>query len=969
MGREEVAMVGRFFRIALALAALSVGITFEAGAQIATGAITGAVIDNSGAMLPGVTVTLSGDRLIGGAQSQVTDSGGRYRFDRLPPGPYNVRFELAGFRPVQRQDIVVNATFTATVNEKLEVGQLQETITVVGESPTIDTKSNVQQTVMSQALLEGMPTGRDPWSVAKIIPGVQVSTYDVGGTQGMQQSGITSHGSNSDDKIFAIDGLNINWPGGGGGSTMVYYDQGMFEEVNYQTSAIPAEVAIGGVYMNMVTKEGGNAWRGDLKYYYAHACAPDRGCSSWQADNLNDQLRSYKNPDGSQFFLGGNPVTRQYDFNLSGGGALQKDHAWLFAALRDWRVDKQTLGARNPDGSFAIDDNRIRNYSGKLTYAAARNHKLGASWNYNWKERFHRRDTPPNFVEDKASYIQQQPGYSTQLKYTGILNSRAVFESGLGYMHGVFPLHYQNDVKPTDIRVVDNALSTACCAAQRNYDNPNSRIQFDNTFSYTANALGGSHVLKAGVQFARQYYREVWRVNGDQYIVFNNTQPNSVQIWNTPTAETSYARQVGYYVQDSWTLANRITLNLGGRLDTATGWYPDEEIAAGTFTQARHITGRTVTNQMLGVWRLGLVYDAVGDGKTALKANYSRYGNQVGIDRVTSVHPSVLSSGTRTWTDRNTDRIPQADELGAFSGFSEQNTRYARADGPDWPRSDEITAGVERQLARNVRVGAMYYHRSNRNQIGTRNVKVPSTAYTAVTIPVPTPSTDPSATKGPGGTATVYNLDSAFFGSAFIDNVRDNDPYLDTDYDGIEFTASKRFSDKWQLLAGLTIGKNTGGITGTGQLSSADLNDLNNTTHPTGIVGNDSKYSMKVSGTYVFPYNISISGSLLWNQGYPYVSTFNVTRTQVATLTRASQTVFLSARGDERFKDVVMGDVRISRPFRFGQGRQISPQLDLFNLGNAATVVGFVSGVGRNYLYPSEILAPRIARVGLAVSF
>src|SRR5213075_376891 len=196
---------------------------------------------------------------------ETTDATGSYRFDRLPPGSYRVKFELQGFRSIDRADVAVSAAFVATVNAKLEVGNLAETITVTGESPTVDTKSNVQQTVMTQEILEGVPTGRDPWSVAKIIPGVQVSTYDVGGTQSIQQSSLSSHGSNTNDVSYNIDGAIVNWPGGGGGATMLYYDQGMFEEVNYMTSAIPAEVMVGGVSINMVTKDAGNKWRGELR--------------------------------------------------------------------------------------------------------------------------------------------------------------------------------------------------------------------------------------------------------------------------------------------------------------------------------------------------------------------------------------------------------------------------------------------------------------------------------------------------------------------------------------------------------------------------------------------------------------------------------------------------------------------------------------------------------------------------------
>src|SRR5687768_10659038 len=196
-----------------------------------TGSITGLVTDASGAVLPGVTITLSGERLIGGPQTQVSDTSGTYRFDRLVPGAYHVKFELQGFRSVERPDVRISAAFVATINGKMEVGSLTETITVTGESPTVDVRSNVQQTVMNQEILEGIPTGRDPWSLAKLIPGVQVATYDVGGTQSMQQSSMSAHGSNTADVSYNIDGATVNWPGGGGGATMIYYDQGMFEEV------------------------------------------------------------------------------------------------------------------------------------------------------------------------------------------------------------------------------------------------------------------------------------------------------------------------------------------------------------------------------------------------------------------------------------------------------------------------------------------------------------------------------------------------------------------------------------------------------------------------------------------------------------------------------------------------------------------------------------------------------------------
>jgi len=308
-------------RIALASIVVSCIYASDIHGQVATGSIVGSVTDDSGGVLPGVTVSLSGERLIGGVQVQVTDATGAVRFDRLPPGAYNVKAELPGFRTFEQRDIRISAAFVATINVRLAVGAVEETITVTGQSPTVDTKSNVQQVVMSQEILEGVPTGRDPWSVAKLIPGVQVNVYDVGGTQGMQASSLSVHGSQG--QTLQIDGTTVNWPGGGGGATMLYYDQGMFEEVNFQTSALPAEVAVEGIYLNMITKEAGNRWRGDTKYFYSH---PD-----WQAENS-------QTPELQRLgFAGGNPVTNMYDFNVAGGGPLVKDKLFFFANYDAYR--------------------------------------------------------------------------------------------------------------------------------------------------------------------------------------------------------------------------------------------------------------------------------------------------------------------------------------------------------------------------------------------------------------------------------------------------------------------------------------------------------------------------------------------------------------------------------------------------------------------------------------------------------
>jgi hypothetical protein len=929
----------------------------SAHAQVQTGSITGIVTDTSGAVLPGVLVTVSGDRLIEGQQTFTTDATGAYRFDRLPPGDYGVKFELAGFKTIEQSGVKISASFVATINPKLEVGSLEETITVTGQSPAVDVRSNVQQTVMNQEILEGVPTGRDPWSLAKIIPGVQVEKYDVGGTQSIQQSSLSSHGSNTNDVSYNIDGATVNWPGGGGGATMMYYDQGMFEEVNYMTSAIPAEVLAGGVSINMVTKAGGNAWRGNARYSFAN--------DDLQAENWEDTQQL--NPS----FLG-NPTKKAYDFNLSGGGAIKQNKLWVNGTYRKWVVNK-LVNARNPDGSQALDDNDLKNYSGKAVLQLTANQKLQGSYLWNDKIRGHRRDTPPNIAEDAASLVQTNPVQTTQVKYTGI-RSRAVFESNFSVMDGQTNYTYQPGTAADAIRRVDNARSEAFIAASREEHQPNSRHQFDNILSWGKSGWGGEHLFKGGVQWGRLYYESQYSVQGDHYVEYDNGVPTQVRQFNSPTTSKNVAQVLGLFLQDSWSM-NRLTLNVGARWDRYVGTLPEQSAADNRFIAARFVPDTDVLKQNIAVWRAGASYDLTGTGRTALKASYSRYGLQVGIDRVTSVNP--LSNGNRTcpWTDPNNDGRFQESEINpalctAFSG----GVGFRYADDIKWPYSDETTAGFETQLFGDVRFGTMYYYRTNRQQFGQRNVAVPTSVYMPFTLTIP---------NGPGGTlanpvpmtVTAYNIPTAY--TSLNDTVRDNEDYLDTTYHGVEFTGTKRLSKGWQMQAGLTIGRNRGGISfatnaTSGQSSSIDLNDPNITLRPEGIVGNDSQVAFRLSGSYILPYDINLAGSMISNNGYPYHSSYSITRafaaTQGVTLTRGTQVVPLSDRGDERFDSVTMLDLRLSRQFRFGS-RSITPQVDIFNLTNADTAVALNTGVGSSYLFPSEILSPRIIRVGFSLNF
>ena len=216
------------FRISLALS-LAVACSSFLQAQVSTtGKITGVVTDASGASISNASVTVKSPALMADRTSPA-QADGSYLFDLLPPGTYELTTSAQGFQTLRQTGIVINVGFTATVNSHLQVGQVQQTVTVSGE-PVVDVQSVQTSTTFDQQLLQDIPAGRDPWSTVAQMPGVTLTTFDVGGNQSMQQSTMQVHGSTPGEQIFSFNGLDLNWPGANGGYTQFYSNHDSFEE-------------------------------------------------------------------------------------------------------------------------------------------------------------------------------------------------------------------------------------------------------------------------------------------------------------------------------------------------------------------------------------------------------------------------------------------------------------------------------------------------------------------------------------------------------------------------------------------------------------------------------------------------------------------------------------------------------------------------------------------------------------------
>lgn len=941
-------IVGRGF----ALVSLICLLTAPAAAQ-QTGLLTGLVRDSQGGVLPGVTVTVSSPALIGGSRITTTGGLGNYQFTTLPPGTYGVTYELSGFSTLKREGIRVLVAQTTRLDVELGVGNLQETVTVSGESPVVDVSSTTTQTNISKELYDTIPTGRNPWVMAGLVPGVVTGRLDVGGTEGMQQYNLEAFGSADSQKSFSIDGLKTNWGGGSGGATMQYYGFEMYEEYNMQTASGTAESDVSGVYMNMVTKSGGNRFSSDHNFYFMN--------DKLQGSNLDDALRArLRLAAGQQTGAAGNPVDTSYDWSSTIGGPIKRDKVWFFGATRRWRLDQFQVGARNADGSQAIDDNRIENYMGKVSWEAAATTRASFLFNRNLKNRFHRRDPPYLFSEDKASVLQDQPAQNFVAQLNRVFGKRAVFDARFGRMWGVFPTRYQSDVTPNDIAIRDIVRFTQSNAATEQSLNPNHRYQANATLNYFADRLGaGTHDFKVGTQLSWEKMQYDRIRNGDLFLETNDGVALRAQIGNTPVHSDHRLRTWSAFAQDRW-LIGRATINYGARFDGVKAHLPAQSSPAGTFVGERSFSATDVFNFELKVApRIGVAYDLFGKGRTAIKAYYGRFYNQFGSEIAEAVNPNARIDVQVPWNDRNGDLKLDPGELNLtnFTGFSGVFPRMDQS--ATRPYSDEFNVGIDHQLFRDFAVSVSYHRRQHRNGLAIVDLARRPAAYTPVTRTYNDPQRGTQ-------TITVYSLDPTLVRTR--DRVITNVDVLQSDYDGLQLSFNKRMSNRWQLLGGLTVQNHEGfshNGTFTNPGTNTDLNDPNYRLNRAGsAIFTDIPWSLNLSGSYQLPYDVTFSGKYTARDGDPLLRTITI-----AGLPQGSETIWVQPRGVDRTETVSRFlDVRFAKRFTVNTSR-IEGSVDVFNLLNANHVLAQTEAIGSTLGRPSRVLTPRIVRLGATVRF
>ena len=960
--------------------------------------IAGLVTDAQGAVLPGTTVEASSPALIEGVRTVVTDGQGRYNVINLRPGTYTVTFTLPGFSTVIRENVVLVAGFTAPIDAQMAVGGIEETVTVTGVSPLVDVQNVSQNTVISDRLLDLLPSSNKSLSnFTNMIPGM-TGNPDIGGAAGLlnanQVRPNTFHGKGG--VKFEYDGMKTaNFASVGSISYIMNPHTAV--EMQVETAGVSAESNSSAMRFNYIPKEGSNSFESVVSGVFT-----DDGL---QADNLTPALEER----GLRVV---NKVLRVYDFNYSFGGPIVRDKLWFFTATRFTGNQNQLSGLffnKTPGDAclcYTPDFDRpafkrewLRSIAGRLTWQASERNKINLFADI---EAWYARGRGSNNAPEAFTAFNFWPDGLYQASWSSPVSNRLLLEAGWSLTRGSWPRPRSMfresgqgfpDMKDTDINIQEATTGLRYNAAGGFSDKT---INDRYVVRFSASYVTGSHNFKAGVH---QEFGPAERgsfYNQDIAYRFRNGLPNRLTLRPGQVTFENLNADMGIYVQDQWTI-DRLTLNLGLRFDYLNASIPAQTVAGGLGI------GRTDGVQFLpdrsfeGVsgaplWkdlnpRLGMAYDLTGDARTVLKASLGRYVGTTSTDIAQRLNPirTAINTVNMAWNDANGDLVPDCDFLNPNGGgecgpYSNRNFGLLNPGATTW--ADEVIRGglngsrdylwdgsieVEHQLTDQLSVTTGWYRNwsdrfATAGTFENRQFRADNLAVTPADFD-PYCITAPRDPRLPGGGGNeicgLADVSPEKFGQVDNEFIIPDTWHRTSDFFGITFDS--RFETGLVVGGGFDIGR-TNEDRCVVVDSPQDLFDCDITT-PFG-----AQAQIKVHAAYPLPFGMFLSANIQNVSGPEIRATYRALNSLIqpslgrplascAGRTGSACTRFASVELIPRQTEFegrrTQLDVRLTKIFRLGDGgTELQANLDFYNALNGSAIMNVNRNWGANWLQP-----------------
>jgi hypothetical protein len=753
--------------------------------------LSGVVRDTSGAVLPGVTVEAASPTLIEKVRTTVSEGSGQYTIVNLRPGTYTVTFTLTGFAPIKRENVQLAGEQVTTLSVELRVGNVSESITVTGETPTVETQNTTKQQVMTREVISALPTGRNYNNLGQLFAGVNSTRVDSGGALGDPMASLSIHGSRPGDQRVMQNGVNTMTLQASGDIGIAVPNPGMASEVTVDTSGISAEQSQGGVRINYIPRDGGNTFSGTSFFSYS--------TSGMEASNLSADLIARGLPSP-------NSIKKLYDVNPGFGGPLVKSRMWFYFTGRVNRADQYAGGVWvNKNGFtpnvYTIDyDKSQPGYNAsiwtdgqiRVTLQATPKNKVGFTWDQETRCSCpgDTKNTPwlisATTTPEASANFRSPTQRLLHGEYSSPVTDKLLVEGLLlhrterwGFMHPNAKVADDFVSEAQQAVLTSGALVPIIDSSTGIWSHGNF-LQYNNNwvpnffFRAAASYVTGGHQLKVGFSDSVGYLDSTV-YNYSPYSFITNIVPGApvnLIVENVRPIHTKSDQNydLGIFAQDRWTL-DRFTINLGLRYDTYKASSPPQHMVGATpltpnrpdvdfpYTQFSHWQDITT--------RSGVSWDVTGDGKTAVKVSVNKYlqaqtvGNLAGFAGSGGLNPinRLVNSTPRVWIDGSGDMIPQCDLTNGGLQVSPGgdvcmpfiNPSFGQVD-PNaqqfdhdlyygWgkrPYNWEVGASVQRQIIPRVSLDVGYFRRWYGNFQVIDNLALGPNDYTPFNITVPT---------------------------------------------------------------------------------------------------------------------------------------------------------------------------------------------------------------------------------------
>ncbi len=974
--------------VVLAWLALGAG---DAFAQV-TSTITGSARDATGGVLPGVTVEVSSPALIEKVRVVTTDGQGIYRVIDLRPGTYTVVFTLPGFNTFRRDGLDLPAGFTATVNAEMRVGSLEETITVSGAAPLVDTQTVQQRRTLDSEIVESLPaTLRAPAAYVVFLPGV-IKPPAIEPSRDLRR--ISIHGSRVGDSIEALDGAQYPLLNGGGGFPAQYYfNAGNIQEITVDTSGLSIENLRGGMVTNIIPKEGANQYHADFVVVHSN--------EDFVQNNLTSELKAKGLNAVNQF-------KNVWDYNASWGGALKQDKLWFWNSFRYWGDETYQANVfynatpapawrYTPDLSRQyVQESTFKSASLRLTWQANQKHKFSVFYDRNPVCICDRADNDEGAVQSPEStdFFHVGPNYLAQVNWTSPMTNRlfleATVQKNYNQMSSQMQPGFGNDFNT--IAAYDSAVNVYYRSTPR-FDVISLGPEPHNSETYRAAAsyVTGSPTVKFGINVRHGLRYPNYTSNGGSISVeTDNFVPSAiVQIASPFNFRDRLNADGGIFAGDQWQI-KRLTLNYGARYEFLRASVDAQSMPAGPFVPARSYPQvKDTPNWKDGTVRLAAAYDVFGDGNTAIKGSWGKYviGEQLALADLANPIARTITTTTRDWNDANRNfnidcvlTNPQANgECGQIDnlnfGLNDPDATVLDADlykgsGKrlyQWEQSVQLA----HQVTTGIAVNFGYFRRTYHNFRVTENMDVTPAEFQAFSVVAPA---DPRLPGGGGYTISgLYDVVPAKFGEVTNHTTLEKRFGKRTEvYDGLDLTTTVRWQNGMNVQGGLNMGRTA--LNTCFAVDSPQARDLK--------IGNDLvcdqappfQPSVKFLGVVPLPiWGLQVGAAFQSVPGPQITASMRFPRASVIGLGRPlnqSRTgnVPLLTPGTMYNDRITTVDGRITKEFRLRNSR-IQASLDAYNLFNSSAVIAHNNAFGSAWLNPQAIVTGRWLKVTARVVF